>query len=122
MGYKNHSVEAGVKGEDDCRVAYVKDIHKVKQGFSELTTVNEMGVKKVDNSKQVIKIGSAVLATVAVGIAAFMTWPFVIAAFSTIATAQFVGFGTAATGAFIASKIVSNDVTDKKDSSKDDKE
>ena len=122
FGYKNHSVEAGVKGEDGYRVAYVKDIHKVKQGFSELTTVNEMGVKKVDNSKQVIKIGSAVLATVAVGIAACMTWPFVIAAFSTIATAQFVGFGTAATGAFIASKIVSNDVTDKKDSSKDDKE
>ncbi|RSJ05740.1 hypothetical protein D8895_13585 [Streptococcus sp. BCA20] len=73
MGYKNHSAEAGVKGEDDYRVAYVKDIHKVKQGFSELTTVNEMGVKKVDNSKQVIKIGSAVLATVAVGIAACMT-------------------------------------------------
>ena len=73
FGYKNHSVEAGVKGEDDYRVAYVKDIHKVKQGFSELTTVNEMGVKKVDNSKQVIKIGSAVLATVAVGIAACMT-------------------------------------------------
>ena len=98
--YKNHSVEAGVKGEVGYRVAYVKGIHKVKQGFSELTTVNEMGMRSPRDMEIVKTVGWAVLETAAVGIFAFVALPAIITTF----TSMTVGLGSAVARAFIASK------------------
>ena len=41
----------------------MKDIHKVKQGFSELTTVNEMGMRSPRDMERVKTVGWAVLET-----------------------------------------------------------
>ena len=89
MGYKNHSAEAGVKGEDDYRVAYVKDIHKVKQGFSELTTVNEMGMRSPRDMERIAQAGRLVLAAGVVSIAFVAAISFTAVSFGTGAGVSF---------------------------------
>ena len=78
----------------------MKGIHKVKQGFSELTTVNEMGMISPRDMEIVKTVGWAVLETAAVGIFAFVALPAIITTF----TSMTVGLGSAVARAFIASK------------------
>ena len=69
----------------------MKGIHKVKQGFSELTTVNEMGMRSPRDMEIVKTVGWAVLETAAVGIFAFVALPAIITTF----TSMTVGLGSA---------------------------
>ena len=89
FGYKNHSVEAGVKGEVGYRVAYVKGIHKVKQGFSELTTVNEMGMRSPRDMERIAQAGRLVLAAGVVSIAFVAAISFTAVSFGTGAGVSF---------------------------------
>lgn len=118
MGYKNHSAEAGVKGEDDYRVAYVKDIHKVKQGFSELTTVNEMGMRSPRDMERILEAGKIVLGTVAVGTFFSFAFPAAVAFLSTFTFGKLIATSALAIGTM----ITTNQVSDKNKSNYQKKE
>ena len=79
-------------------------------------------MKTIDGSQQAFKIDSAVFTTVAVGAISYMAWPFVVTAISTIAVGKIVGWGTVATGAFVVSKLFSDNVAEKEYLDKDGEE
>ncbi|MGT2820257.1 hypothetical protein [Streptococcus intermedius] len=94
----------------------MKDIHKVKQGFSELTTVNEMGMRSPRDMERILEAGKIVLGTVAVG--TFFAFPAAAAFLSTFTFGKLIATSALAIGTM----ITTNQVSDKNKSNYQKKE